>query len=397
MLTTQTIAVYPNKAQLARLERYLLVGRLAFNRALEARRSWYAKTGKGISYYDQCADLTELRAADPFWQDVPLEVERDGMRRCDLAFRAFFRRLKAKKGKAGFPRFKAAQRWNSFSLNTQGKIIVGNRIRVPGIKGTLRAKNLRTVVGTIKTQILVRRAGRWFCYIVANDGKIPAESLPIRSAVGIDMGLTSFATLSTGQKIDNPRFLKGIERKLANAGRGVSRCKRGSKRRRRAVDRLERVHVRLANLRHNFVHQESAHLAREHQLIAVEKLQIKNMVRSRLAKSITDACWRKFIDCLTYKAERAGGRVVAVNPAGTTQECSGCGEIVPKDLSVRMHVCGCGLVLDRDENAARNILRRALETAPSSGRADVTDAEGCKTFGIYSESFPVEASRVAFN
>jgi transposase, IS605 OrfB family, central region len=239
----------------------------------------------------------------------------------------------------------------------------------------IRAKNLRLGTADIVEQRIIRKAGKWFCHLIIDD-PISITSDSPRSAVGIDVGLAKFATMSDGTTIENPRFGKKAERKLAHAHRNVSRTKKGSKNRRKMVERLQRVYLRIHNLRHNFTHQESRRTANKYGVIAVEDLNVKGMVRSRYGKSILDACWSMFTTQLTYKAEEAGGMVVRVNPAGTSQECSQCGQSIPKDLSVRVHRCDCGCVLDRDLNAARNILRRALDQHRPAVGGIVTPVEG---------------------
>lgn len=358
-----TIALYPNRLQAARLENFFFVGRITYNRALESRIYWYKSSGKSLSYYDQCDDLTELRAADPFWTDTPLGVQRDALRRLDKGFKAFFSRVKSGNGKPGFPRFKGRNRWNSFSISNPANVVRADRIRVIGVDGTIRCRNLRPFQGTVKEQRIVRRAGKWFCQLVINDGQAACAPTPIKSAVGIDVGLSTFATLSNGDSLDNPRFGAKLARKLAHAHRNVSRTTKGSRNRREAVARLQRVYAKISDARWNFTHHTSKKIIAEHQLIAVEDLNIKSMVRGRLAKSILDACWGQFTWQLAYKAESAGCVFVCVDPRGTSQECSQCGETVQKDLSVRIHVCPhCGLVLNRDHNAARNVLKRALRS-----------------------------------
>lgn len=359
VLTTTTSRLYPNRLQAARLERYLFVGRVLYNRSLEARIHWYKTSGQSLTFYDQCSDLTELRAADSFWRDIPSRAGRDALRRLDKAYKAFFRRVKSGQ-KPGFPRFKGRNRWDSFTIHKCGAVVRNNRIRVSGVEGLIRARNLRPVTGDIIEQRIVRKAGKWFCQLVIETPAVTVEPTP-RPAIGIDVGLKVFAALSDGSTIENPRFGRKATRSLAHAHRTISRTRKGSKNRRKAVARFQRVYLRITNLRHNFTHQESRRIANRCGVIAIENLNIGGMVRGRLAKSILDACWGMFASQLTYKAENAGGVVVRVNPAGTSQECSQCGKTVPKDLSVRVHSCDCGLVLDRDFNAARNILRRALD------------------------------------
>ncbi len=370
VLKTWTLAIYPNAAQVARLMRYLTVSRVAFNRALEQRRYWYDKTGSFVTYEDQQGDLTELRVVDEFWREVPVEVARDGLRRCQHAFDGFFRRIKGKSAKAGYPRFKSRARWNSVSIYAPGKCLYGHRIRVQRVAGFIATRGAIPLVGTIKVLRIVRRADKWFAQLVVDDGKQPPAKQPIRSAVGIDLGLKTFAVLSDGSEITNPRFGNRMARKIRAAHKRISRRKKGSNRRCKAILKLQRAYAKLANHRSNFVHHASKQVVAKHQLIAVENLNVAGMARGRFSKSIYDACWSKFLWCLSYKAESAGAHFIKVNPAGTTQECSGCGETVKKGLADRVHECSkCGLSLCRDQNAARNVLARALQiSAPPPGR-----------------------------
>jgi putative transposase len=376
VLRTLTIRLYPNCAQSQRLEHYLFVGRLCFNRALEARIHWYRTTGKSLSCYDQYKDLTVLRAADQFWEDVPVQVERDAIRRLDIGFKAFFRRVKTGE-KPGFPRFKSRNRWSSFTIQQCGQVVRNGRIRVRGIPGTIRCRNLQQFDGKIIEQCVLCKAGKWFCHLVVELAK-PQPVLHTGPRIGIDVGLSKFAAFSDGTIIENPRFARRAARQLAHAHRHVSRRKKGSKNRSKAVMRLQRVYVRTANLRHNFTHQLSRSVVNKHGVIAVEDLNIKGMVKGRFGKSIMDAAWGQFTSQLEYKAEEAGSQFAKVNPRGTSQDCSQCGQTVPKDLSVRVHRCpDCGLVLDRDVNAARNILARAFQTQhPAAVGRSVMPAEG---------------------
>ena len=370
MLTTLTFRLYPSLTQVVSLEHYLSVGRQIFNDALEQRKRHYAETGKLLSLYTQFADLTIMRSVSGVLAMVPVLVARDALSRVDLAFRHFFRRLNGSSGKAGFPRFKSWKRWNSFSISSPGKTVVrGNRIRVSGLETTIRARNVQPFAGTVKQQRIIRRAGRWHCQLVVDDCQPTLPLVPVRSAVGIDVGLKSFAALSNGESVDNPRFARDAARKVASANRSVSRKSKGSRSRHKAILRLQLTHARVAGLRSNFAHQLSRRLVNEHQFIAIEDLNINGMVHGRLANGIMDAAWGQFARNLTYKAANAGGQVIRVNPSGTSQDCSSCGHKVAKSLTVRIHRCpSCGLVLNRDHNAALNILQRALKLAPGPGR-----------------------------
>lgn len=376
VLTTLTYALYPTAEQESRLFHYLYVGRTLYNHSLAQRIAYYKETGKSLSYYEQQNDLTILRAGMQTMRDVPVWVERDALDRLDKAYDNFFRRVKNGAEKPGFPRFKGFRRWNSFVIANPGKVIKhGCKIYVSGI-GLITGRNVRQFAGKAKTLCIKFRAGKWFAMVVADNGQQPPPIQPIKSAIGIDVGLNSFATMSNGDKIDNPRFYRALEKKLVKAQRNVSRKAKGSKNCGKAIRRLQRVHATIQNQRSNFTNHLSKKIVAEHQLIAVENLSISGMVKGRFGKSILDAAWGQFISQLRYKAENAGVLFCAVNPRGTSQECSKCGEIVLKDLSVRVHSClKCGLVLDRDENAAKNILARSLiESAP---RADGAMGNAC--------------------
>jgi putative transposase len=195
-------------------------------------------------------------------------------------------------------------------------------------------------------------SGKWFAVFCCKAEAQPKEKP--HEDVGIDLGLECFAALSDGTRIENPRYYRGSERRLAHLQRCLSRKERGSRNHMRARLRVARLHERVENRRSDFLHKASRAVADSYGTVYVEDLKIRN---HRLAKSISDAGWGRFVRMLCYKEEESGGRVVLVDPRGTSQRCSGCGEAVIKSLSVRLHECPyCGLVLDRDLNAARNVL-----------------------------------------
>ncbi|NYT01772.1 MAG: IS200/IS605 family element transposase accessory protein TnpB, partial [Methanosarcinales archaeon] len=223
----------------------------------------------------------------------------------------------------------------------------------------------RPIEGKIK-RLTVRRSstGKWFaCFSVEIDG-LPKPPWKDGSMVGIDVGLESFATLSNGEKIDNPRFFRSEEKALAKAQRRLSRCEKGTPERKKALKVVQRVHERIANRRYDFIHQLSCSLVDRFGLIAFEDLAIKNMLQNRhLAKSISDAAWMMLAITTSYKAESAGSKAVLVDPRNTSQLCSKCGLKVQKSLSDRTHECPqCGLSINRDWNAAINILRLGLQS-----------------------------------
>jgi putative transposase len=284
----------------------------------------------------------------------------DVIQRVEWAFAAFFRRVRAGE-KPGYPRFRSRDRYDSFTYSQAGWKLDHGRLVLAGI-GALKVRWSRPIQATIKTVTIHRSADQWYvcfsCLLV-----VPQPVPPDRPATALDVGLEYFATLADGSHVDNPRSLREAEEALARRQRTLQTKKRGSKNRHRAKVLVARAHRRIRNKRSNSHHQEARTIVDRHGAIAVEGLRVKNMVRNpHLSKSISDAGWNQFLTILTHKAEEAGVVVVVVNPAGTTQVCSGCGRVVPKTLSDRWHTCpyeDCGLSLQRDHNSAREILNRA--------------------------------------
>jgi putative transposase len=292
--------------------------------------------------------------------DLPCEVQRDGLRRVDLAFKNFFRRCCEGAKKKGFPRFKSASRYNSFTIPDCGNVVKNGRIRVSGIDKPIRCRGLQPNEHQPCRITIKRTAGKWFARILINDQIATPPKRPIKRAVGIDMGLNHFLATSDGAFVDCPKHYRRLQPNLRRAQKLLSRRKKGSNRRGRALLRVQRIHEKIANCRDDFTHKLSKQLVANHDFIAAEKLNIRGMVRSNLAKSILDAGWGIFLFRVAYKAEKAGATFVQENPAGTSQECSQCGATVLKSRSERTHRCMCGCLLDRDTNAALNVLNRAL-------------------------------------
>jgi putative transposase len=301
----------------------------------------------------------------------------DVLARLDKAFQAFFRRLKAGE-KPGYPRFRAHSRYKSLTYKEFGNgARLDNGFLVLSKIGRVAVRWSLPLAGTPKTVTVSREAdGYYVCFSCADVLVQPLP--PTCQETGIDVGLASFATLSTGEHIFNPRWYASAERRLKTAQRCVSRRKKGGHRRHKAVTLLAKAHLKVQRQRRDFHHKEAVKLVQQHDTIYLEDLQVANMVRNhRLAKSISDASWAQFRAILEAKAGYAGRRVVAVPPAYTSQDCSGCGWRVLKSLSVRTHICpnpDCGLVLDRDANAAKNIeragqaLRGGVAVAASENR-----------------------------
>ncbi len=365
--------LYPNAGQRAQLERILADNCETYNASLQERRDAWKLQRKSITYRNQQDELTELRKEAEF-QWIACDIQRDPLRRVDRAFKAFFRRCKT--GEApGFPRFRSRHRYDSFTFSLPA--VRERSIRIPNV-GDIRMRGGRSIEGKAKVCSVKRDGKRWTASVVCDIGPVP-EKCAVSKAVGIDVGLTALATLSDGVEIQNPRWTRKYEAKIAAASRKLSLKQRRSKNRIRAREVLRRAHQRAANARTNYLHHVSKWLVANYDLIAHEDLKIRNMARSAkgtvenpgtkvaqksgLNRSIMDAAWGQLIWQLTYKAASAGRWVVPVNPRGTSIRCSQCGEPVPKTLADRQHVCTCGANLGRDHNAAINVLRLGMSLA----------------------------------
>jgi putative transposase len=353
--------LYPNARQSRHLAEYIEASRQTYNRALEHRIHAVKANGKGIDYNTQTKQLTLQRKVDPSIAAVPCEVERDGLRRVDAGFKNFFRRCKEGAKRKGFPRFKSRTRYNSFTDASASNCLKDGRVKIVGIERPIRCRGLQPGCHSPKRVTIKRIAGEWFARILIDDQQPTPSKRPIKRTVGIDMGLNHFLATSDGEFVDCPKHYRKLQPALRRAQRLVSRRKKGSNRRKLALLRVQRIHAKIANCRDDFTHKLSKKLVDNYDLIAAEKLNIRGMVRSNLAKSILDAGWGIFLFRCGYKALNARATFIQGNPAGTSQECSQCGQTVPKGLSVRIHECSCGLRIDRDVNAGRNVLFRALQ------------------------------------
>lgn len=352
--------LYPSRSQARRLDETLALCCELYNAGLQERGDAYKLARKSIRYVEQANQLPEIKEIRPELKDVHSLVLQDVLRRLELAFQSFFSRLKEGR-KPGFPRFKSRSRYSSLTYTQSGFAIEAGKLRLSKI-GRVKIKLHRPIKGKIKTVTISRTpTGKWFASLAVECQPEPLP-LPLK-AVGVDCGLAKFAVLSSGEQIQNPRFFRTEEKRLARAQRGLSalarNCPEGRKRRKV----VGRIHERIANKRRDFAHQESRKLVNRFSIIVFEKLNIRGMVRNhRLAKSISDAAWNQFVRFTLYKAENAGGVCVRVDPRDTTKKCSGCGKMVVKELDERVHACpNCRLVIDRDLNAAINILRLGLE------------------------------------
>jgi putative transposase len=355
----------PTPEQTKLLERTLMLCRHIYNAAIGERREAWRMRDVSVGYYQQKAELPGIKEAMPEYGEVHSQVLQDVVLRVDRAFQAFFRRVQSGET-PGYPRFHGRDRFNSFTYPQAGEhggARLDNGFLVLSKIGRIAVRWSRSLEGTPKTVTLSQEADGWYVCISCAD--VPMRPLlPTGQETGIDLGIESFATLADGTMIHNPRCYRKAERRLKTAQRKISRRKKGSNRRRKAVKLLAKAHLKVKRQRQDFQHKKALHLVHEYDTIFHEDLQVANMVKNhQLAKSIADAGWSAFLTILSHKAACAGRKVIAVNPAYTSQTCSGCGVVVKKGLSVRWHTCpNCGASLHRDHNAARNIERagRAL-------------------------------------
>ncbi|WP_255259748.1 transposase [Lentibacillus sp. CBA3610] len=214
----------------------------------------------------------------------------------------------------------------------------------------------RPLEGKVKQVTIKRQGHRWFAIFSVERHVNETVEFPVQST-GIDVGIQKFAVLSDGTTIENPKFLLKVERKLKRAQKKLSRMKKGSNNWKKQRQKVQQLHIKVANQRRDFLHKLSYRLSKTYKFVFVEDLMIRNMVKNRhLAKSIHDAGWGAFGNMLDYKCNNNGGKLVRIKPHYTSQDCSGCKARVRKSLSVRTHVCkSCGTILDRDHNAAINI------------------------------------------
>ena len=336
--------------------------------------------------------LKEAKSSDSKFAGVHSQVLQNCSDRLSKAYKNFFRRVKektqGKRVKVGFPRFK--KRVKSITYPQSGfKLLSDKRLHISKV-GNIPIVLHRLPRGKIKTLTIKRnRAGQWFAVFSCEVEPSKRTHPHPKSKVGIDVGIENFATLSNGETIANPRFFVESERKLKKLQRRLSRKQKGSANRGKAIYKVAKCHIHIANQRMDFLHQTSADITKRHGFIGVETLNINGMLKNHcLAKHIADASWSRFLDMVSYKAESAGGQFVRDNPfAPTSQTCPKCDRRVPKKLSVRIHKCSCGYVVHRDVASANVILN------DTAGRAEISDACGDST-STSGHKYPL-ASRVA--
>ena len=375
MQRTYQYRLYPTPEQQDTLNMILRQSCLLYNEALEHRRDVWRHSAVSVSYAAQWERFREDRKdrLEDFGRLNATSVQQL-LRRLDKTFAAFFRRVKAG-DKPGFPRFKPSQRFRSVEYrHGDGCKLKGDTLYILHV-GDIPVKLHRNIPeGCLKHVVISRKAGnRWFVSFQGEDGQV-APALKSGKAIGVDMGLSSLLAFSDGMLINNPRWLRRSLAKLRRTQRALARKTRFSSRWWQCKRRVEALHWKIANQRRDFLHRLTYRMTQEFALIAVEDVSPRFMLANRsLALSASDASWSLFRSMLDYKAERAGCLVVEVDAKHTSQACSGCGRVEKKRLSQRWHSCGCGVELNRDVNAAVNVLNKA-RCGPTGRNVEVVNS-----------------------
>ena len=370
MFKSYRYRLYPTKSQCRTLERQLEVCRHLYNDTLAYRKDSWEKDHRQVSRFETQNRLPQLKISYPEYKEVHSLTLQNVVLRVELAFKAFFRRVKTGEN-PGYPRFKGRGRYDSITYSQSGFGVDSGKLHLSKI-GDIKINLHRPIEGKIKTCTIRRKpTGKWFACFSVDMGKVVLPPWKDGSVVGVDVGLESFITLSNGEKIANPRFFREEEKELAKVQRKYSKTLKGTPERKKALKVVELVHERIADRRSDFANKVSRQLVDRYGVIVFEDLNIKTMMQNHsLAKSIGDVAWNMLVKSTESKAVYAGSKVVLVDPRQTSQMCSRCGLIVKKDLSERVHSClECGLSIDRDLNAAINILRLGMQSLRKSDRS----------------------------
>ncbi len=360
--------IYPTPKQEAVLDEQLRLCRLVYNAALEQRIWFWKKRKLNLNYYSQANELPAAKQEHPELKLVNSQVLQGVLQRLDQAYLRFF-------SGAGFPRFKSRDRFRSMTFTQTGYRLLERKLKLARV-GEVKIKLSRPVEGEIKTLTITRNSsGHWYASFSCDLGPSQVPMRPVEVEVGIDLGLEKFLTCSDGSMVPNPRHFRESKAKLAERQRKLASKPKQKRTRNREKAKLlvAKAHEKVRNQRRDFHFKLSTHLNKSYDRIVHENLNIRNMSKSAsgtleapgtqvaqksgLNRSILDAGWRQFLGILRFKAESAGVEVIGVDPRNTSQACSGCGSHTRKGLREREHRCGCGLEIDRDWNAARNILR----------------------------------------
>lgn len=381
MRTAYQYRLRPTPSQIAQMSEWVDLLRRQYNYRLGERFNWYEQNRSPVNacplicylpvlkdkpdFYSQKRDLVNSKALFPEYKKIHSQVLQDCVERVKKSFDRWMKGDCNGK-KSGKPRFKGVGRYRSFTFpQIKQDCVIGNVIKLPSFGNIKLILHRPLPAGfKIKTATISQKADGWYIVLSLEDSSVPVLTPDIPTmdnTIGIDMGLKSFLVTDEGEEVAISQHYRKTEKRLKRMQRSLSRKKKGSSRRKKAVKRVAKAHLKVANQRQDFHYKTAKKLLNKGKNIGHEALNIKSIARTRMAKSTYDAGWGTFLQILSIKAERAGLMTIAVNPNGTTQDCSNCGIKVPKTIRDRWHSCPhCGLELDRDHNAAINIKQRAV-------------------------------------
>lgn len=344
---TYKYRIYPTKKQETVLNAQLETCRFLYNQLLETRKNAWEKEKKSVSCYDSIKQIPKLKETYPQLTSVYSQCLQNVAIRVDLAYQGFFRRLKTG-DKPGYPRFRGKGRYFSICYPQYGNGCELNKNKLSLSKvGDVEVILHRKLIGTPKTITISKTpTGKWFVAISCCDVPKRKQFRSTGKECGIDVGITTFATLDNGTKIKNPRFFEKEQKELAK------------KQKQEKWKSVKRIHERIVNKRNDFLHKTANNILNDYDFVYIEDIETNKLLKKRwCSKQISDVAWSMFANILSYKAECAGKIVARQNPAYTSQTCSSCGTRTLMELKDRVFDCSCGLKMDRDINAARNILR----------------------------------------
>ena len=378
MKTAYQYKLRPTTKQASEIDRWLSMLCAQYNFLLADRFDWYERNRSPINacplvchipelrdnpdYYSQKKTLTQLKKTHPWYGEIYSQVLQDIVKRVKVTFDRFLKGDSSGK-RSGRPRFKSRDRYRTFTYpQMKDGCLQGNLITLP-MFGIVKVILHRPVPDgfKIKTASVTKKADGYYLSLSLEDTTFPTIKPDFNpdSITGIDLGLKDFLTTSEGNTVSIPQHYRKSQKRLRVVQKRISRRKKGSSRRKKAIKQVAKQHKKVADKRKDFHFKTANNLLKKYDVVVHEDLNVKGLSRSMIAKSVHDAGWGSFLSILSTKAENAGLLVIAVNPSGTSQDCSSCGVKVPKKLHERWHSCLCGCSLDRDHNAAVNILNRA--------------------------------------
>lgn len=352
--------LYPKKSQRKTLDSHLNLLCWLYNQSIEAVKKTYLKDKTYLGRSGLYALIASWILIKPELKEIHSQVRQNVCDRIDKAFKAFFRRVKAGE-KPGYPRFKSWRRYSSLTFPQSGFALKDGFLTLSKI-GKIKTKVHRQLSEMVKTCTIKKDStGDYWVTLVV---EVPEKPLPANDKVlGIDVGLTNMVAFDDGTIIKAPKFYRTLEKRLAKAQRKLSSLEKNTKPYHKQRQIVAKIHRRITNLRHNFTHQLSSYLIKNYQYIFYEDLNLKKLIAKNYAKSWHDVAVGQLFSQIMYKVESAGRYQQAIDPAYTSQMCSSCGQLVPKDLSQRRHQCPyCGYDEDRDVNAAKNVKRLGIES-----------------------------------